>query len=172
MTFKRDDLRSLVAGIAMVLVAACAERTSEDPSTDANVKAPAITAAVSAEDAEMARGKLLFVSCAICHTTNAGGFATIGPNLAGVLGSESGTKVGFGYSEALIASDIIWTEETLDQYIASPATLIPGGSMAFVGVANEKDRKAIFRYMIAKTGGDGSDPDLLSDQGDDVAAWE
>jgi hypothetical protein len=44
--------------------------------------------------------------------------------------------------------------------------------MAFVGVADENDRKAILRYLIAKTGGDGSDPDLVSDQGDDVAAWE
>jgi cytochrome c len=172
MTFKRDNLRSLVAGIAMVLVAACAERTAEDPSTDANVKTPAITAAVSAEDAEMARGKLLFVSCAMCHTTNAGGFGTVGPNLAGVLGSESGKRDDFSYSEALIASDIIWTEEMLDQYIANPATLIPGGTMAFVGVADEKDRKAILGYLIAKTGGDGSDPTLLSDQGDDVAGWE
>lgn len=172
MTFKRGALRSLVTGIAMVLVAACTERASEDPSTDGNVKTPAITAAVSAEDTELARGKLLFASCAMCHTTDAGGFGTIGPNLAGVLGSESGTRDDFSYSAALIASDIIWTEKTLDQYIESPATLIPGGSMAFVGVADENDRNAILKYLIAKMGGDRSDSALLSDQGDDIAAWE
>jgi cytochrome c len=172
MTFKRDNLRSLVAGIAMVLVAACAERSSEDPSTDANVKTPAITAAVSAEDAEMARGKLLFVSCAMCHTTNAGGFSTIGPNLAGVLGSEAGARDDFVYSEPLIASGIVWTEDSLDKYLESPATFLPGGTMAFVGIVDEYDRKAVLTYLIAKTGGDGTDPALLSDQGDDVAAWE
>jgi hypothetical protein len=30
----------------------------------------------------------------------------------------------------------------------------------------------VLTYLIAKTGGDGTDPALLSDQGDDVAAWE
>lgn len=174
MTFKRDNLRSLVAGIAMTLLAACAERTAEDPSTDANAQAPAteVAVSVSTEDAEMARGKSLFVSCAMCHTTNAGGFSTIGPNLAGVLGSTAGSKEGFAFSEALKASGIVWTEDSLDKYLESPATFLPGGTMAFVGIADENDRKAVLTYLITKTGGDGSDPSLVSDQGDDVAAWE
>ena len=172
MIITRANIRPLFIGIAMVLIAACSERAAEDPGNEANVNSPAATAVESAEDAEMARGKLLFASCAMCHTTKGDGFGSIGPSLAGVLGSESGSRDDFGYSESLIASDIVWTEETLDQYIESPATLIPGGSMAFVGVADENDRKAILRYLIAKTGGDGSDPALLSDQGEDVAAWE
>jgi len=172
MKIKKDNLQALVISISMMLIAACSKSVPENASV-AVQEEPSTPVAVSAEDAEMARGKLLFVSCAICHTTNAGGFSTIGPNLAGVLGSIAGSKEGFAFSEALKASGIVWTEDSLDKYLESPATFLPGGTMAFVGILNEYDRKAVLTYLIAKTGGaDGSDPALLSDQGDDVAAWE
>jgi hypothetical protein len=44
--------------------------------------------------------------------------------------------------------------------------------MAFVGVADESDRKAVLTYLIAKTSNENVDPSLVSDQGDDDAAWE
>jgi cytochrome c2 len=172
MKLKKDNLHSVAAGIVLILTAACSESVPEN--TSVVVKAePSKAAAVSAEDAEMARGKLVFASCALCHSTGVGGPSTIGPNLAGVLGSEAGASDDFTYSEPLLASGIVWTEDVLDKYIESPATFLPGGTMGFVGIADAKDRQSLITYLIAKTGGaDGSDPALLSDQGDDVAAWE
>jgi cytochrome c len=172
MKLKKDNLRSVAVGIVMILTAACSESVPE--STSVAVKAePSAAAAVSAEDAQMARGKLVFASCALCHSTGVGGPDTIGPNLAGVLGSEAGISDDFIYSEPLLASGIVWTEDALDKFIESPAAFIPGGTMAFVGIPNAKDRQSLITYLIAKTSGaDGSDPALFSDQGDDVAAWE
>jgi len=169
---KKDKLKPLAASIIMLLIAACSESAPENASAALRAELPSAVV-VSAEVAEMVRGKSVFASCALCHSTGTDHPSTIGPNLAGVLGSKAGRMDDFNYSEALIASEIVWTEDTLDKYIESPATFLPGGIMGFVGIADEKDRKALLTYLIAKTGGrDGSDPALLSDQGDDVAAWE
>jgi len=171
MRINKDNLQALAISILMILIAACSKSVPENASVTVQEE-PSTPVVVSAEDAVMAKGKSVFASCALCHSTGIGGPSTIGPNLAGVLGSIAGSKDGFAYSESLIASGIVWTEDSLNKYLESPATFLPGGTMAFVGIADENDRKAVLTYLIAKTGGDGSDPSLVSDQGDDVAAWE
>jgi cytochrome c len=172
MNFKSNKIRVSTAGVLLILVAACSERASEN--TVVATTPPEIENAVVAvvEDPEMKLGKRVFASCASCHTINAGGASTIGPNLSGVMGTAAGSKSDFVYSEALSSSKIVWTEAALHDYIESPATYLPGGTMAFVGVAAEADRKAVLTYLIAKTSNENADPSLVSDQGDDVAAWE
>ena len=166
MKFSGEKARNFVVGIVMLSVAACIERASENtPETE-------IKAVAAVENPQMILGKRVFASCASCHTINAGGASTIGPNLAGVLGSTAGSKTDFQYSEALSAARVIWTAESLDKYIESPATFLPGGSMGFVGVADENDRKAVLAYLIAKTSNEGTDLSVPSDQGEDVAIWE
>jgi cytochrome c len=171
MKLKTDKLQSVVIGIFMILTAGCSESVPENARSAEQTKS-ATAVVVSAEDAEMARGKVVFASCALCHSTSVGGRSTIGPNLAGVLGSAAGSKNDFPYSEALNNSGIVWNEKALNDYIESPATYLPGGTMAFIGVADELDRKAVLTYLIAKTDSENTDPSLDSDQGDDVAAWE
>ncbi len=166
MKFSGENARNFVAGIVMLLVAACGERASENTP---EIEKKAVAAV---ENPQMILGKRVFASCASCHNINAGGASTIGPNLAGVLGSTAGSKTDFQYSEALSAARVIWTEESLDSYIESPATFLPGGSMGFVGVADENDRKAVLAYLIAKTNSEGTDLSVPSDQGEDVAIWE
>lgn len=157
-----------------ILLTACTERTSEELVDTASpaVAEIAIADATAAESPEMVRGKRVFASCASCHTVSKGAASTIGPNLFGVLGSTAGSKSDFAYSDPLKNSGIIWTEESLDSYIENPASVIPGGIMAFVGVADETDRKAVLAYVIAKSSDDGTELAVPSDQGDDVATWE
>lgn len=81
-------------------------------------------------------------------------------------------KQDFAYSDALRNSAIVWTEESLDRYIEDPASIIPGGAMAFVGVKDDAERKAVLTYLIAKTGDGDSDLSVPSDQGEDVAIWK
>lgn len=175
MTRNRYRKAGIVIGAGLVaMFVAC----TEDPAEDATVEVDAATAKsaavdlVPAESSEMQVGKRVFASCASCHTTNEGGISTIGPNLSAVLGSTAGSKQGYTYSAALKNSAIVWTEELLDRYIEDPASTIPGGTMAFFGVKDEAERKAVLAYLIAKTGGGDSDLSVPSDQGDDVATWE
>ena len=120
----------------------------------------------------MTLGKRVFASCASCHTVNRGGANGIGPNLSGVLGTTAASKPGFGYSDALKESAIVWSEETLDRYVESPAAIVPGGTMAFVGVEDAAGRAAVIQYLIAKTGNNDESLAVPSEQGEDVAIWE
>lgn len=49
-----------------------------------------------------------------------------GPNLHGLMGRTSGTAEGFAYSAANKSSGIVWSEDTLFDYLLDPAKKIPG----------------------------------------------
>jgi cytochrome c len=90
-----------------------------------------------------------FAVCAACHTVSPDGAPGIGPNLRGVLGRPAGTAPGFGYSPAMKAAAFNWTRESLDEYLASPAAMIPGNYMIYVGLPDATERKAIIDYLEA-----------------------
>lgn len=94
-----------------------------------------------------ARGKLLFMRCAACHTVNAGGANKVGPNLSGVVGRKAGAAQGFKYSPAMSKAKVTWDETTLDKWLARPASVVPGTSMVFAGLAKPEDRKALIAYL-------------------------
>lgn len=114
--------------------------------------ATAASAQDAAPTADMKRGKLLYIQCRACHDLKAGGPQLVGPSLHGVFGRKAATAPGFNnYSAALSKSDIVWNAQTLDKWIAQPAGMIPGNTMAFAGIANAKDRAALIAYIQAET---------------------
>ena len=99
----------------------------------------------------LARGKILFLRCRSCHTLEEGGRHMVGPNLHGMFGSEAGKKGGFTYSEALARSGIVWSEETLGEWLEKPNDYLPGNKMAFAGVPKLQDRAALIAYLKEET---------------------
>lgn len=97
--------------------------------------------------AEAVRGKTVFLRCRSCHTVEEGGPHLTGPNLHAMFGATAGEKEGYAFSEALAASTIVWLPETLDQWMQQPRTFIPKNKMAFAGLPNEEDRKALVSYL-------------------------
>ena len=75
----------------------------------------------------------------------------MGPNLNGVIGSKAGAHdpAFTNYSPALKNSKITWTEANLDKWLASPAKMVPGNRMAFVGLPNAQDRANVIAYIKA-----------------------
>lgn len=117
--------------------------------TAADDAAPAKDAAASEppDPRLVARGKRLYVFCQACHATEEVKGSKIGPNLAGILNRQAAILEDTLYSDALKQQDFVWDEEKLDVWLLRPATLVPGTSMAFVGLPREENRAAIIAYL-------------------------
>lgn len=100
---------------------------------------------------DVARGQLLFLQCRACHTLKAGEPNKVGPNLHGFLKRPGGSATGFKYSAAFAAAKPVWTDAILDRWLARPAAMTPGTTMAFAGVAKPADRAAIIAYLKQAT---------------------
>ncbi len=93
------------------------------------------------------RGARVFSQCAICHPRSADETASVGPNLWGVVGRQSGRARGYQYSSALAKLNVIWAADTLDDFLAMPATFVPGTLMAFDGLPKKIDRDAVICFL-------------------------
>lgn len=72
-----------------------------------------------------ADGERVFKKCQACHSLDAGRHRA-GPSLAGVFRAGAGSVDGYSYSPAMEDSGIIWDEENLDKFLASPREMMPG----------------------------------------------
>jgi len=95
----------------------------------------------------VARGERTHAVCVSCHTFDAGGANGTGPNLHAVFGSRAATHAGYAYSEAMTAYGQVWSYDTLDHYLRSPAQAVRGNKMAFAGIRNTQDRVAVIAYL-------------------------
>jgi len=93
-------------------------------------------------------GQRQFGQCMACHNLAKGGPNSTGPNLYGVLGKPAATgKPGYVFSDALKKAGIVWTDDKLDAWLKSPATLVPGTKMAFVGIPKQVNRDNLIAYL-------------------------
>lgn len=126
------------------LAAALAGVTAIAAAATALAAAPAAPAP-AAGDAR--HGAQLFLQCRVCHVVAPGAAATIGPNLAGVVGSKAAARPGYAYSPALTKAGLVWTPTTLDTFLKRPAAAVPGTKMAFPGVSDATARADIIAYL-------------------------
>jgi glucose/arabinose dehydrogenase/cytochrome c2 len=93
----------------------------------------------------VAAGRTLFVQrCALCHAV--GTESAQGPGLGGVVGRKAGTLAGFGFTPALRHSGLTWTEASLDQFLETPSSVVPGTTMP-LAVPDAKERRALVAYL-------------------------
>ena len=90
-----------------------------------------------------AHGEQVYKTCAICHSLDKNG---AGPKHAGVFGRTAGTVPDYRYSPALQKSGIVWTDETLDKWLADPQALVPGTKM-FFDVKSAQDRADVIEFL-------------------------
>ncbi len=106
-------------------------------------------AAMAAGDAD--KGAKIFKKCKACHTLNEGGKNKIGPNLFGIFGRQAGTLEGYKFSKAFKASDVVWDEDTLDEYLTKPRKFIPKTKMGFPGLKKADQRANVIAYLKKMT---------------------
>lgn len=115
------------------------------------LSAQALAADAAPTEAQMKRGKVLFMQCQACHQLKAGAPAVLGPNLGGVLGRKAATAPGYAYSPALKKANLTWDAATLDKWLLRPGALVPGNTMAFAGMPKAEDRAALIAWLTVQT---------------------
>ena len=106
----------------------------------------AVTSAARAEG-DAARGEKRFEECVACHALETGK-ESVGPSLHGMFGRRAGEGGDFRYSPGLKRSGIVWTEQTLDTFIADPQAVVPGNRMPFSGMADAAARADLIAYLL------------------------
>src|SRR5579863_6061888 len=101
----------------------------------------------TANAADPAAGKSVFnANCSICHSPQAGR-NMVGPSLFGIVGRKTGSVAGFHYSDANKGANLTWDDATLDKYLQSPRTMIPGTTMTYGGMKDDAKRADLIAYL-------------------------
>ncbi|HVE22434.1 MAG TPA: c-type cytochrome [Acidocella sp.] len=106
--------------------------------------------ALAAGDA--AKGQQVFQSqCAACHSTSPG-VTLFGPSLASVYGKPAARMKGYAYSPALTNAHLTWTADTLNKFLTSPQSDVPGTKMPFAGLSDPTQRADVIAYLAQLAG--------------------
>ncbi len=100
--------------------------------------------AMPAMAADAAHGKVVFQTCAACHSDKPD---AIGPSLKGVYGRKSGSLADFRYSNAMLHADLTWDDANLSAYIKDPQAKVRGNHMPFGGLSGDMDIDDVIAYL-------------------------
>jgi cytochrome c len=147
-----DEEDRPVGTLPSLVQASAAPGDAAAPGTTADV-APADAApaaAAAADPALIAAGEEAFRQCQTCHEVGEGAKNKTGPHLNGVFGRTAGTVEGFRYSKQFVAAGeegLVWTPETLHDFLMKPRDYIKGTRMSFAGFREEADIAAVTAYL-------------------------
>jgi S-disulfanyl-L-cysteine oxidoreductase SoxD len=146
------DAPGVPAGtLPVITLASATAAPMVETATEAAQAAP--EAAVATLDPALVKaGERAFRQCASCHKVGEGARNGTGPHLNGIVGDMAGQRDGFRYSNQMAdagKAGLIWTEETLDAFLADPKGYIKGNKMSFAGVRKAEDRMAIIAYLAS-----------------------
>jgi len=101
-----------------------------------------------AQDVE--HGAQVFERCAVCHQVGPDAVNAMGPVLNDVFGRRAGSTPDFPHSAGLAASGqagLVWTPESVAQFIMRPRHFEPGTGMIFPGLKNSADVTDVIAYL-------------------------
>lgn len=92
----------------------------------------------------VAKGEELYKRrCGGCHSLDND---RIGPRHRDVYGRKAGAVADFKYSKALRNLDVVWTDQTLNEWLVNPTAFAKGTSMGF-RLKKADERTAIIEYL-------------------------
>jgi cytochrome c len=94
--------------------------------------------------ADAAHGKVVFQTCAACHSDKPD---AIGPSLRGVYGRKSASLDDFRYSPAMQRANLTWDDANLHAYIKDPQAKVKGNRMPFGGLSSDADIDDVIAYL-------------------------
>lgn len=93
-------------------------------------------------------GRELYGRCLACHAID---YDRVGPRHCGLFGRRAGTVSGFGYSEAMRNSGIVWGSESLDRFLGDPMGTVPGTLMTYAGISDQRERALLIAWLKSST---------------------
>ncbi|WP_170474547.1 c-type cytochrome [Ruegeria arenilitoris] len=129
------------------------QTTVQEASAEVEVEAKEESAAeeIAALDPEMIEsGEKVFKKCKSCHQVGEGAKHRTGPALNGIIGANAGAVEGFKYSKAMKAAadeGLVWNDEEMSAFLASPKAYMKGTRMSFAGLKKEDDIQAVIVYL-------------------------
>ncbi|MEM1412118.1 MAG: c-type cytochrome [Pseudomonadota bacterium] len=93
-------------------------------------------------------GEQLFVSCAGCHSIEAGAPHGVGPNLHGLAGKPVASAEGFAYSPALQEADFSWDAGALTAWIVRTEAMVPGTWMLYHNHLEAEEVNRLVNWLL------------------------
>lgn len=112
-----------------------------------------ITGSSALAEGDAAAGAKVFNKCKTCHITSGEG-KRMGPSLECVFGRTAGSVEGYRYSAAMSGSGIVWSHDTLAQFLKNPKAYIPKNKMMFPGLKKEQQLEDVLAYVEGATAGE------------------
>ncbi len=99
-------------------------------------------------EGDAAAGRKLYQNrCLSCHG-DAKTKGSLGPSLVGIIGRKASDPAQGATSRAMSEADFVWSDQTLDEYLAAPGNKVHGTIMP-VGISNATDRANLIAYIKA-----------------------
>ena len=108
------------------------------------------------DEARFSRGQREATACWSCHDVT-GSALKVGPPLGGIMGRQVGAVPAFPYSDALRASNWVWTEENLDLFLSAPQSILPGNRMLSAPLLDSRRREDLL-FFLSRVSGEGNGP--------------
>ena len=119
--------------------------------------------------ADAAHGKVVFQTCAACHTDKPD---AIGPSLRGVYGRKSAALADFRYSNAMTRANLTWDDANLQAYIKDPQAKVKGNRMPFGGLSERCGRRRRHRLSEGLQVASGGSKGMFGPAGRAISAIE
>lgn len=103
----------------------------------------------AAAGGDASRGEQIYDRCLACHSLDRD---RTGPKHCGLFGRRAGSLPDFAYSPAMRSSGIVWSEKTLDRFLAAPTKNVPGTYMGYAGIEDPHERADLIAYLKAANG--------------------
>lgn len=107
-------------------------------------------------------GQDLYRQCSGCHEIGKGAVDRIGPHLNNIFDRPAGAAEGFRYSAGMqraASGGLVWTFETLDDFIENPRRLVSNTRMSFRGFRDQQDRDDLLAYLRQFSASPGNIPE-------------
>ena len=108
--------------------------------------AASVLAIPAAPAADAKQGEKVFEECRACHVLERASNG-VGPSLIGVVGRKAGELDDFRYSPAMKRSNLTWTRQNLDAFLADPQKVVPANRMPYSGLPDQGDRAALIEFL-------------------------